>query len=145
MPAAVACLLRVRVLQQSLNMLQGETKPIRRHIEARFDEIKSITESSHPYLDMELSSWWVCQAGRVCWRRGGQLVSGVWLCWPQTLEALCWRCCPCHQPGVFALPLPPHLARLQNVTWVCRQEVTVCPAYVHRRLQPLLQSAKAAH
>lgn len=43
--------------QQSLNMLQGETKPIRRHIEARFDEIKGITESPHPYLDMELSSW----------------------------------------------------------------------------------------
>lgn len=45
------------LLQQSLNMLQGETKPIRRHIEARFDEIKAITESPHPFLDMELSSW----------------------------------------------------------------------------------------
>lgn len=46
-------------LQQALNMLQGETKPIRRLIEGRFDDIKGITESQTPYLDPELSSWWV--------------------------------------------------------------------------------------
>lgn len=51
------CWLDCLLLQQSLNMLQGETKPIRRHIEARFDEIKAITESPQPFLDMEFSSW----------------------------------------------------------------------------------------
>lgn len=56
LPVYPACA-PLSVLQQSLNMLQGETKPIRRHIEARFDEIKGITESPHPFLDMELSSW----------------------------------------------------------------------------------------
>jgi len=53
----VCWLLDCWLLQQSLNMLQGETKPIRRHIEARFDEIKAITESPQPFLDMEFSSW----------------------------------------------------------------------------------------
>ena len=43
--------------QQCLNMLQGETKPIRKLVEARFDEIKTITESKNPILDMELSDW----------------------------------------------------------------------------------------
>jgi hypothetical protein len=38
-------------------MLQGDTKPIRRLIEGRFDHIKAITESHTPYLDPELSSW----------------------------------------------------------------------------------------
>lgn len=47
----------VLLLQQSLNMLQGETKPIRRLIEARFDDIKGITESQQPYLEIELSAW----------------------------------------------------------------------------------------
>lgn len=79
---------QVALLYQSLNMLQGETKPIRRHIEARFDEIKAITESPHPFLDMELSSW------------------------------------------------------LQTVTWVCRQEVIVCPGYIHRRLHPMLEATR---
>lgn len=44
-------------LQQSLNMLQGETKPIRRLVEARFDEIKAITEGGRPLLSAETSSW----------------------------------------------------------------------------------------
>jgi hypothetical protein len=48
---------RALALQQALNMLQGDTKPIRRHIEARFDEIKAITEGPQPFLDLELSSW----------------------------------------------------------------------------------------
>lgn len=43
--------------QQSLNMLQGNTKPVRRLIEARFDEIKILTESRNPILDIELSGW----------------------------------------------------------------------------------------
>eukprot|EP00775_Hariotina_reticulata_P009065 gene9065-9235_t len=69
-------------------MLQGETKPIRRLIEARFDDIKAITECSTPFLDIELSSW------------------------------------------------------LQGITWLCREEVTTCPSYIHRRLDPLLQLLK---
>jgi hypothetical protein len=47
--------------QQSLNMLQGDTKPIRRLVEARFDEIKAITEGSRPMLPPEVGSW--CVAG----------------------------------------------------------------------------------
>ena len=43
--------------QQSLNMLQGETKPIRRLVEARFDEIKAITEGGRPTLPADTSSW----------------------------------------------------------------------------------------
>lgn len=38
-------------------MLQGDTKPIRRLIEGRFDDIKAITESQQPYLEYELSAW----------------------------------------------------------------------------------------
>jgi len=38
-------------------MLQGDTKPARRLIEARFDDIKAVTESGTPFLDIELSSW----------------------------------------------------------------------------------------
>lgn len=49
--------LTMRSLQQCLNMLQGDTKPIRRVVEARFDEIKAITESREPYLPVELSAW----------------------------------------------------------------------------------------
>ena len=44
-------------VQQCLNMLQGDTKPIRKLVEVRFDEIKQITESKNPVLDMELSDW----------------------------------------------------------------------------------------
>ena len=44
-------------MQQCLNMLQGDTKPIRKLVEVRFDEIKTITESKNPVLDMELSDW----------------------------------------------------------------------------------------
>ncbi|KAF8063707.1 DTX14 [Scenedesmus sp. PABB004] len=80
---------QVALLYQSLNMLQGETKPIRRLIEGRFDDIKAITEGPTPYLDPELGSW------------------------------------------------------LQGVTWLCREEITVCPGYVHRRLSPLLSALKA--
>jgi hypothetical protein len=43
--------------QQSLNLLQGETKPIRRLVEARFDEIKAITEGARPMLPPDTSSW----------------------------------------------------------------------------------------
>jgi hypothetical protein len=48
--------------QQCLNMLQGDTRPLRRFVEARFDEIKVITESREPYLPVELSAW----CGRAC-------------------------------------------------------------------------------
>jgi hypothetical protein len=58
--------------QQSLNMLQGETKPIRRLVEARFDEIKAITEGPRPTLPPEISNW--CGGAR---RRGrGSWVGG---------------------------------------------------------------------
>lgn len=76
---------QIALLYQSLNMLQGETKPIRRLIEARFDEIKSITESKNPYLSLELSDW------------------------------------------------------VQEITWLCREEVKNCPPYVHRRLDSVLR------
>lgn len=75
--------------QQSLNMLQGETKPIRRMVEARFDDIKAITEGPRPTLPPETSGW------------------------------------------------------LQRVTWVCREEVAACPAYIHKRLAPLMALVKA--
>ncbi|KAI8467800.1 MAG: hypothetical protein J3K34DRAFT_386704 [Monoraphidium minutum] len=48
---------QIALLYQSLNMLQGETKPIRRLVEARFDEIKAITEGSRPLLAPDTSSW----------------------------------------------------------------------------------------
>ena len=54
-PHAIPCL--CSSFQQCLNMLQGETKPIRKLVEVRFDEIKTITESKNPILDMELSDW----------------------------------------------------------------------------------------
>ena len=38
-------------------MLQGETKPIRRIIEGRFEEVKGITESKNPMFELELSDW----------------------------------------------------------------------------------------
>ena len=76
------------LLQQSLNMLQGETKPIRRTIEGRFDEIKVITESSRPMLPASLSHW------------------------------------------------------LQEVTWVCREEVQACPGYTHKRVAPVARLIK---
>lgn len=78
------CAHQIALLYQCLNMLQGDTKPIRRLIEARFDEIKVITESKSPLLDMELSDW------------------------------------------------------LQEVTWLCREEIKNCPSYVHRKLQQVI-------
>mmetsp|Transcript_23684 Transcript_23684/g.51987 ORF Transcript_23684/g.51987 Transcript_23684/m.51987 type:complete len:244 (-) Transcript_23684:1039-1770(-) len=80
---------QIALLYQCLNMLQGETKPIRRLIEARFDEIKGITESKNPVLDMELSDW------------------------------------------------------LQEITWLCREEVKACPAYIHKRLEPMMRTINA--
>ena len=50
-------------MQQCLNMLQGDTKPIRKLVEVRFDEIKTITESKSPVLDMERSDWSVGEGG----------------------------------------------------------------------------------
>ena len=38
-------------------MLQGDTKPIRRLVEGRFDEIKVLTESRNPYMPIELADW----------------------------------------------------------------------------------------
>ena len=35
--------------------------------------------------------------------------------------------------------LCPPCTRLQNVTWVCRAEVAAFPAYMHKRLSPMLQ------
>lgn len=66
------------LLQQCLNMLQGDTKPIRRVVEARFDEIKSITESRDPYLPVELSAWWVWPGrGARDWRIGAGGCGGI--------------------------------------------------------------------
>jgi hypothetical protein len=77
------CAHQVALLYQCLNMLQGETKPIRKLVEARFDEIKTITESKNPVLDMEISDW------------------------------------------------------LQEVTWLCREEVKNFPAYMHKKVHPI--------
>jgi hypothetical protein len=39
-------------------MLQGETKPIRKLIEEKFEEIKAITESKRPILPLETCAWY---------------------------------------------------------------------------------------
>jgi hypothetical protein len=65
--------------------LQGDTKPVRKLIEARFDDVKIKTESKSPMLDIDLSEW------------------------------------------------------LQEITWLCREEIRAFPAYVHRRIWPVLK------
>ncbi|KXZ55766.1 hypothetical protein GPECTOR_2g1316 [Gonium pectorale] len=82
---------QIALLYQCLNMLQGDTKPIRRVVEARFDEIKSITESKEPYLPVELSAWQVM---------------------------------------------------IQEVTWLCREEIQCCPPYVHKRVDAVMRAAR---
>mmetsp|Transcript_27614 Transcript_27614/g.49243 ORF Transcript_27614/g.49243 Transcript_27614/m.49243 type:complete len:178 (-) Transcript_27614:104-637(-) len=58
---------QIAILYQSLNMLKGQTKPLRKRIEERFDEIKTITESVvSPYLGSDLQFWlqqitWDCR------------------------------------------------------------------------------------
>lgn len=79
---------QMALLYQCLNMLQGETKPIRRVIEARFDEIKQITESKQPVFELEMSDW------------------------------------------------------LQEITWLCREEIKACPPYIHKRLDPMMKVIK---
>ena len=47
--------------------------------------------------------------------------------------------------AVIARRPPTHLlasCRLQQVTWVCREEVAACPSYVHKRLAPLMRLLK---
>lgn len=51
-----------------------------------------------------------------------------------SLVLIRWCCLHC-QPMLAA-------GRLQGVTWLCREEVIVCPAYVHRRISPLLRAVK---
>lgn len=34
--------------------------------------------------------------------------------------------------------------RLQEVTWLCREEVRSFPPYIHRRLKPVMQMIKQA-
>ncbi len=82
-PSMMAIVPLSQKTQQCLNMLQGDTKPIRKLVEVRFDEIKQITESRNPILDLELSDW------------------------------------------------------LQEVTWLCREEVKSCPPYIHKRLSTI--------
>lgn len=81
---------QIALLYQCLNMLQGEgqTKPIRRVVERRFDEIKVVTESKDPFLPVELSAW------------------------------------------------------VQEITWLCREEVLRCPPYIHRRVEDMMRAAK---
>uniref|UniRef100_A0A7S0S0S2 Uncharacterized protein n=1 Tax=Chlamydomonas leiostraca TaxID=1034604 RepID=A0A7S0S0S2_9CHLO len=81
---------QMALLYQCLNMLQGETKPIRRVIEARFDEIKIITESKHPVFELEMSDW------------------------------------------------------LQEITWLCREEIKACPPYIHRKLEQMMKVLKGS-
>lgn len=79
---------QIALLYQCLNMLQGDTKPIRRIVEGRFDEIKVVTESKDPFLPVELSAW------------------------------------------------------IQEITWLCREEVQHCPPYIHKRLDELMRAAR---
>jgi hypothetical protein len=58
-------------------MLQGETKPIRRIIEGRFDEVKAIAEGPRAVLPPETASWCVMGGGMWVWLRGGLLRSAV--------------------------------------------------------------------
>jgi hypothetical protein len=67
-----------RPVQQSLNQLQGQTKPLRRAVEARFDEIKAVTESPDPVFDAEMSEWWV--PGALLGRRGKGGGAPLYLC-----------------------------------------------------------------
>lgn len=78
------CAHQIALLYQCLNLLQGDTKPVRRLVEARFDEIKQITESKSPILDVEISNW------------------------------------------------------LQEITWLCREEIKSFPEYIHRKLRPMV-------
>jgi len=43
--------------QQCLNLLQGDTKPIRRVVESRFEEIKGVSESKRPFFEIGVSDW----------------------------------------------------------------------------------------
>ena len=75
---------QIALLYQCLNALQGDTKPVRKLIEARFDDVKIKTESKSPILDIDLSEW------------------------------------------------------LQEITWLCREEIRSFPPYIHKRLWPVL-------
>mmetsp|Transcript_10358 Transcript_10358/g.17998 ORF Transcript_10358/g.17998 Transcript_10358/m.17998 type:complete len:248 (-) Transcript_10358:917-1660(-) len=57
---------QMALLYQCLNQLQGETKPVRRIIEAQFEIIKQVTESDHPVFTLDMSDWfqeisWLCR------------------------------------------------------------------------------------
>mmetsp|Transcript_11680 Transcript_11680/g.33072 ORF Transcript_11680/g.33072 Transcript_11680/m.33072 type:complete len:297 (-) Transcript_11680:585-1475(-) len=58
---------QIALLYQTLNLLRSGTKPLRRRIEERFDEVKAITENTaSPYLGAELQHWlqqitWDCR------------------------------------------------------------------------------------
>ena len=77
---------QMALLYQCLNALQGDTKPVRKLIEARFEDVKIKTESRSPVLDIELSEW------------------------------------------------------LQEITWLCREEIRAFPAYIHRRVWPVMKT-----
>mmetsp|Transcript_18754 Transcript_18754/g.52639 ORF Transcript_18754/g.52639 Transcript_18754/m.52639 type:complete len:246 (-) Transcript_18754:614-1351(-) len=76
---------QLALLYQCLNLLQGDTKPIRRVIESHFEEIKSVSESKYPFFGIEISDW------------------------------------------------------LQEVTWLCREEIRKFPPYMHRRLRGVMR------
>lgn len=48
---------QMALLYQSLNMLQGDTKPVRRLIEGKFDDVKMATETGGGSLPIELADW----------------------------------------------------------------------------------------
>jgi hypothetical protein len=117
-------------------MLQGETKPIRRLVEARFDEIKAITEGARPTLPPDTSSWCASRAEVSAYR--GKLISGDNVQGPGSVwEDERWekRGTPPPHPVLLA-------PRLQHVTWVCREEVAAIPTYVHKRLAPMMRLLK---
>lgn len=113
-------------------MLQGDTKPIRRLVESRFDDIKAVTEGTSPVLPVETSTW--CEPWRSRRAPCGH---------PSGAVSLCVR-----REHAAAAPLTPPLmcattagGRLQSITWVCREEVAAFPAYIHKRVAPLVQLA----
>lgn len=150
-----------RALQQCLNLLQGDTKPIRRVLESRFEEIKQVAESKHPFFEISVSDWWVARNPGALHVRAGAPRSGlhgldvvralVCACTNGRLgcerrqlpsgSATCSTCrvlqCARRVRAPSGPPLPSR--RLQEMTWLCREEVRSFPPYIHRRLRGLMQ------
>lgn len=52
----------------------------------------------------------------------------------------------CDGPFTKSPPPPPSCTlylRLQGITWLCREEVRMCPPYIHKRLEPVVRLARS--